>query len=179
MLLIPQQQQSLNVRRNLKNHAKTNPTAPNGGHHFDSKLAFMGTAGPERFYCSYHHRTRSSYSEPYSRNCLLGIQKSYYIKGVFHGWYEYRRWRTYEIFTFEKGGNTFEVSLNKNDSGFNISDITNQSEGSTTGYMFGDYQVRADTIILTDIYSKEKCFIHRNRIYDFQGKDKSFLLRKK
>lgn len=98
---------------------------------------------------------------------------------LFNGWYEYRRWRTYEIFTFEKGGNTFEVSLNKNDSGFNISDITNQSEGSTTGYMFGDYQVRADTIILTDIYSKEKCFIHRNRIYDFQGKDKSFLLRKK
>lgn len=88
---------------------------------------------------------------------------------LFDAWYAYRRWMTYEIFTFKSGVAIFEISLDKNDRGFDISDVTRKSEGSTIGYMFGDYEVRNDTIFLNDIEGVKKCFIHNKRIYNFAG----------
>ncbi len=80
----------------------------------------------------------------------------------FEGWSE----RNYTEFAFELEGKKFEVSLSKTSNYFTISDITNQSNGTTTGLFFGDYQVNGDTIILID--GQVRMRIADGKLFDFR-----------
>ena len=64
----------------------------------------------------------------------------------FSGWSE----RNYDDYSFNINSTKFEVSLSKMSNYFSISDVTNQSNGSTDGLYFGQYQIKGDTMILVD-----------------------------
>lgn len=82
----------------------------------------------------------------------------------FMNWVE----RNYEEFSFGIDNRKLEVSLSKTSNYFSISDLTNKSNGSTTGLYFGKYERKGDSIKLTD--GETKMYIVENKLIGFPEK---------
>jgi len=79
----------------------------------------------------------------------------------FAGW----RDRNYIEYSFEIENTKFEISLSGAGNSFSISDITNQTNGSTTGLDFGEFQIKGDTTVLTG--GQAKMVILNNKLFGF------------
>jgi len=84
--------------------------------------------------------------------------------------------RNYEEFSFGIGNRKLEVSLSKTSDYFSISDLTNKSNGSTTGLYFGRYERKSDSIKLTD--GETKMYIVENKLIGFPEKPTEIKLTK-
>lgn len=70
--------------------------------------------------------------------------------GIWNLWFLNYHDRISERFNFVVGEKNYEISLSKKSDYFSISNITNQTNGSTTGLYFGKYEKIADSIKLSD-----------------------------
>jgi hypothetical protein len=92
---------------------------------------------------------------------------------VFHlllqGWYSYYHQSTYQKYTFAKGRQRYEITLEKTGSWFVLSDVTNQSNGRTTSLLMGNYVVRQDSVFLRDMQGVKPCLIYHHTLVGFEG----------
>lgn len=88
---------------------------------------------------------------------------------VFLPWYSTPLPPTYQQFSFVRGSQYYRIILEKPENHFDISDFTNQRNGTTTSILMSDYQVRHDTIFLQEWHGPRQCFIYHRTLVGFDN----------
>jgi len=73
----------------------------------------------------------------------------------------------YQRYIFVKNGQHYELTLESPGHSFDVSDVTNRENGSTTSLLMGDYQVRHDTTFLREWAGPRQCFIYHHTLVGF------------
>jgi hypothetical protein len=99
---------------------------------------------------------------------------------VFHlllqSWYSYYWQSTYQTYTFAKGQQRYEITLEKKGSWFTLSDVTNRPNGSTTSLLMGDYVAHQDSVLLRDLQGVKHYLIYHHTLVGFEGSTGPILL---
>jgi hypothetical protein len=107
-------------------------------------------------------------------NSVIGPIIFYFLWNFwFMGWTE----RNYTIYSFRTQQKQFELSLSKTNNYFDISDVTNKQNGTTTGLFFGHYKIIGDSIILTD--GQTRMYLLKSRLIGLPNGEKEIPVSKK
>jgi hypothetical protein len=94
---------------------------------------------------------------------------SLFTNYAFLPWYGAPPDSTYQRYTFVQGDHHYEITLENPDHVFDLSDVTNQKNGSTTSLLLGDYQVRHDTIFFREWAGSRKGFLYDRTLVGFEN----------
>ena len=97
--------------------------------------------------------------------------------GIWTLWYSSYSQRYYTEFSFYSDNKLHELSLEKNSDFFNISDISTQESGFTTGLYSGRYSRAGDTLILID--NQIKMYVLDNNLIGFPDSKSKIKVEKK
>lgn len=97
----------------------------------------------------------------------IGVAVGLFAGYEFFPWYRTPRDSTYQRYNFVRGSQRYVITLETPRHSFDVSDVTNQENGSTTSLLMGDYQVRHDTIFLREWAGPRQCFIYNRTLVSF------------
>ncbi|PJJ59287.1 hypothetical protein [Hymenobacter chitinivorans] len=105
----------------------------------------------------------------------VGVSVGFFAYTVFVPWYSSPRDPAYQYYTFFQEGRRYEISLQKPGNSFDLLDVTDQNTAEkndstvsvSTSLLYGDYQVRHDTIFLRQRASPRQCFIYHGTLVGF------------
>jgi len=92
---------------------------------------------------------------------------------VFHlllqSWYDYDRKGRYDRYAFAQQGTLYVLTLHRKEQAFDLSDVTNQANGSTTSLLMGNYVVRHDSVLLRESNGPRQYVLHQRTLSGFEG----------
>lgn len=92
---------------------------------------------------------------------------------IFHlllqSWYDYDRQGRYHRYAFIQQRTRYVLTLHRKAQAFDLSDVTNQANGSTTSLRMGDYVVRHDTVFLREGNGPRQYVMHQRTLSGFEG----------
>ena len=103
--------------------------------------------------------------------CVLtvAVPLSLFARHVVLPWYRTPPDSTDQQYRFVSGSQHYRITLEKPGNQFDVSDVTNQKNGTTTSLLMGDYHVRHDTIFLREWQGPRQCFIYRRALVGFEN----------
>jgi hypothetical protein len=104
------------------------------------------------------------------------VALSLFSRYAFLPWYTASSDSTYQRYTFVQRGHAYEITLESPDHVFNLSDVSNQKNGSTTSLLMGNYQVRHDTIFFHEWAGPRKGFLYNRTLVGFTHSTRPILL---
>ena len=97
----------------------------------------------------------------------IGVAVGLFAGCEFFPWYRTPRDSTYQRYNFVRGSQRYAITLETPRHSFDVLDVTNQENGSTTSLLMGDYQVRHDTIFLREWVGPRQYFIYHRTLVGF------------
>ncbi|WP_157781006.1 hypothetical protein [Hymenobacter sedentarius] len=101
---------------------------------------------------------------------------SLFVHYVFQPWQGSPPDAAYQRYSFAQGEQRYEITLEHPGHWFNLSDVINHINGSTTSLLMGDYQVRHDTIFFREWAGPRKGFIYQRTLVGFMNSSQPILL---
>ena len=99
----------------------------------------------------------------------VGVAVSLFAFFVFSPWYAAPRDSTYRRYSFVQGGQRYEITLEHPGHVFDLSDVPNRKNGSTTSLLMGNYRERHDTLFFHEWAGARHGFLYQRTLVGFEN----------